>query len=199
MNYLKIFLVLILTNLTSCKENTKTQSDLSSRPEIINVFNSSFNGKPLIMTKNEIYGSFGKPTFEKLNCVTFSNLTANKTEFKYDCLIYDSISKFGFDTYGKIGYLSYVSFNNETIQIKTPQLELNNKTNIEQVKKIFPKSYNMRIEDNESSKILLYFNDDLFKEINEFANIIELGFEEGNLKYFKYQIEPEYITELNKK
>ena len=185
--------------LTSCKENKKTDSDLPCRPERIDILHSEFNGNPIILSKSEIFKSFGKPTFEKLNCVTFSNITTNTKGLKYDCWIYDSITKFGFDTYNKIGYLSYLSFDQKNIKIKIPQIVLNSETTIDEIKDKFPNAYKLKILDSQNGNTIISLNDNLLDETKEFANIIELGFENGNLKYYKYQIEPEYITDLNKK
>jgi hypothetical protein len=78
-----------------------------------------------------------------------------------------------------------------------PQVELNSEITLGHIKTIFPKSYNLRIETNEGKETLLSLNDHLWDETHDSANIIELGFENGYLKYFKYQIEPEYITILD--
>ena len=198
MKYLKLICLTVFLISISCKEKNENSTELDARPEIIEILNSKFNGAPIILSKNEIIKSFGKPTFEKPNCVIFSTLVQNSKEFKYDCFIYDSDSRFGFDIYDNIGYVSYVSFGSENIKIKTPQIELTNKTTIQEFKKKFPKSYDLRIMDNENRIMILSLNDELLDERKESANIIELGFEKGTLKYYKYQIAPEYILELNK-
>jgi hypothetical protein len=183
--------------LTSCKENKKTDLDLSSRPEIIDILHSEFNGKSIILSKSDIFQSFGKPTFEKLNCVTITDLSANNKDFKYDCLIYsDSITKFSFDTYNKIGYLSYLSFDSKSVKIKTPKIDLTNKTSIQEIKEKFPKAYKLKIINNKNGHEIISLNDNLMDSNKEFANIIELEFNNGILKYYKYQMEPEYITQL---
>jgi hypothetical protein len=199
MNYLKIFFVITLIILTSCKQNKKTDSELSSRPETINISDSRFNGKPIILSQNEITQIYGKPTFKKENCVIFSDLTTRTKEFKYDCWIYDSIYRFGFDTYDKIGYLSYLSFDSKDIIIETPKILLNSKTDIDEIKNKFPNAYKLKITDNKNGNTIISLIDNLLNDTKEFANIIELGFDNGNLKYYKYQIEPEYIADLNKK
>ncbi|MEP5254319.1 MAG: hypothetical protein ABJQ39_04595 [Winogradskyella arenosi] len=199
MNYLKIFFVITLVILTSCKQNKKTDLDLSSRPELINISDCRFNGKPLILSQNEIIKIFGKPTFKKKNCVIFSDLSTSTKELKYDCWVYDSIYKFGFDTYDKIGYLSYLSFDSENVKIETPKILLNSETVIDEIKSKFPNAYKLKITDSKNGNTIISLNDNLLNETKEFANIIELGFDSGNLKYYKYQIESEYITDLNKK
>ncbi|WP_452233023.1 hypothetical protein [Lacinutrix sp. MEBiC02595] len=199
MNYLRVFSLITLIILTSCKQNKTTDSELSSRPETINISDTRFNGKPIILNQNEIIHTFGKPTHKKENCVIFSDLKPGKKDLKYNCWIYDSISKFGFDTYDKIGYLSYLSFDNKNIKIETPEILLNSKTDIDEIKNKFPNAYKLKITDSKNGYIIISLIDNLLDDTKEFANIIELGFDNGNLKYYKYQIESEYMADLNKK
>ncbi|MEP5936518.1 MAG: hypothetical protein ABJ218_15485, partial [Winogradskyella arenosi] len=128
-----------------------------------------------------------------------SDLSTSTKELKYDCWVYDSIYKFGFDTYDKIGYLSYLSFDSENVKIETPKILLNSETVIDEIKSKFPNAYKLKITDSKNGNTIISLNDNLLNETKEFANIIELGFDSGNLKYYKYQIESEYITDLNKK
>ncbi len=197
MKYNKLVYIIAITIFISCKEKNNSASILDSRPEAIDVFNSKLNGYPIISNKSEILQNFGKPSIKKQNCVIFSNLKVDLNETIYDCWIYDKITKFGFDTFGELGYLSYVSFNNSDIKIEFPEINLTKTTTLKEISRVFPKAFNLKITDYNNGYDIISLNDNLIDSSNEFANIIELGFDNGILKYYNYQIEPEYITELD--
>lgn len=85
---------------------------------------NKFNKKPINLSQNEIIKIYGKPSFEKKNCFVLSKLSTITKELKCIYWIYGSISKFGFDTYDKIGNLSYLSFDSK--DIKTEKLVFRN-------------------------------------------------------------------------
>ena len=177
--------------LMSCKGNKDQHFRPYFAPKSIDILKATYNGNPLILSKTNLLEFYGQPSSEIKNCVTISNLTSNQN-IQYDCWTYQQISRFGFDIYKNIGYLSYVSFRNTATQINYPEIKFSSQTTLNDIKRQFPKTYNLKILGNEDGLIIVSLNDNLMTQEHESANIIELGFKNGFLDYYKYQIEPEY-------
>jgi len=189
---------LIIIASLSCKDTSNNVVDFNTKPESLNVLESNLNGFPLLSNKTNISKELGESTQIKPNCVVHSNLKTTNKNVTYSCWVFSKTSLFVFDVYKDLGYCSYVDFSQENNMVSTPRIDLNHKTTLEEIKRIFPKAYDLKVLNNQNNNVTISLIDNFSDEKKAFANLIELVFEKGLLKEFNYTIEPEYIEALNK-
>lgn len=76
-----------------------------------------------------------------------------------------------------------MSFRNTATQINYPKIKFSNQTTLNDIKRLFPKAYNLKIPGNEDSLVIVSLNDNLMTQEYKSANIIELELKIGSLNY----------------
>ncbi|WP_103052876.1 hypothetical protein [Hanstruepera neustonica] len=172
----------------------KTASEKNGM-ELFQISKTKLENVSVILSSEELISHFGEPNEVIKNCRFYPNKSDdNKTSF--DCWYYDN-PNIGFAKFQNFTYLSFIEFEESSIQLINPKIILSSNTQLKDIKKVFPVAYNER---RINTKTFSYkydwvkINTESNLNPNILANTVELIFEDDRLKYFEFTWKPKDNT-----
>jgi len=165
------------------------------QPETLTLSETSMNGNPIILSKEELEKNRGEPFKKKCDCFSTHVL---RERISSDCWIYDKDWNlvYYFDFEEDLAYVNRLSFENTNLEIKTPEITLSKNTTFKEIKKKFPNAYAHRNmgahEYRREGGEWIFLTDDSPLENKAKVNSIELRFKKGKLKEWEYRRSPKY-------
>ena len=169
------------------------------QPNEIELSKATLNGNPIILRRNELLEIEGNPIEVRDSCTKIP-IRHDQGMVIYDCWIYDSMWNKVYQIVNDTAFLSHFNFEENNLEIKTPQITLSGKTRIKEIKNKFPNSYAHRniganYYSSEEGYDWVCLIDDLPSEKKLYSSYIELRFKDGRLKHLEYYWVPTYTKE----
>lgn len=198
----KIIYLFICTIILSCNVSPKEESEWG----IFEISKATYKGKPVVGSIDQFKEILKNPISKIDSCLRISIYPHGGPYWRYHCITPEKEPNLTYAIIEEVIFIRNVKFATSEAKIISPKLTLSNKTTLEDIKEVIPKSYKTL---NQYGSLLIpeghewvQINDDLSSKRRNAPNYIQLWFKDNRLTNFTYYWTPEMtddqILENNK-